>query len=158
MKKNGFTLVELLAVITIIGILAGVAIPVTYIYINKARKNNYNTMESSSQTAAENYFLSDGHNGEILGKKCVSVPVAKLVSEDYLEKMIDPKNNNVICSGKVWVYNESVENGSALDNYKYYVQIRCDNYYHTFMADGKTPGGYKEFPGGKYVDSLPSGC
>ena len=115
-------------------------------------------MESSAQTAAENYFLSDGHNGEILGKKCVSVPVAKLVSEDYLEKMIDPKNNNVICSGKVWVYNESVENGSALDNYKYYVQIRCDNYYHTFMADGKTPGGYKEFPGGKYVDSLPSGC
>ena len=55
-RKNnkGFTLVEILVAVVIMGILTGVAVPAVTHFIERSRQKSYETMEESLKDAAFN--------------------------------------------------------------------------------------------------------
>ena len=95
MKNKGFSLVELLAVIILLGILAVMLIPNMYTHLQDSKEDLYNTQVNIIKEAAENYVAdniediicsSDGENTEIL--------LSNLQSGGYLkEDLKNPKTN-----------------------------------------------------------------
>lgn len=83
-NKKGFTLVEVLAVITILGVIALIAVPV-YIVINNNMKNKlYETKVGSIETAAELYAADNKDDLFTTGDTEI-ITVGKLLNEKYLE-------------------------------------------------------------------------
>lgn len=60
MKKTGFTLIELMVVILIVGILAAASVPLMRGRINSAKWAEANAMAGTIQTAARVYFVEHG--------------------------------------------------------------------------------------------------
>ena len=150
MKNNkGFTLVEILAAVAILGILSGIAIAAYSRYIAKSRNEALKVLADSSAEAAEEYFMD--HLGE------TEVTFAKLVDDQYLESARDPLDNSKNCKGKVEV-NTTTSSGK-LDVSSYKVTMCCidNNYTYTYPD----PNGKKiKFPdpknqNPKKVDSCP---
>lgn len=125
-KNKGFTMVELLAVITIMGLLAMVAIPAVTKYLIKSRTTSLDTMVKSTYEAAENYMM----NNNIIvrsGDPAYVIPAKTLVDEQYLEELIDPAGNSKRCdtnaNSKVEVTYDTASAG--IINYKFKVTIVC---------------------------------
>ena len=130
MKNNkGFTMVELLAAIAILGILMGLALQAYTKYIGFSRSKAHKVLAESSSQAADEYFLDYPDETE--------VDFETLVEYQYLESAADPSEKGKDCKGRVKITNVNQSDGSlAVNNYK--VTICCINYNYTW-----------EFPGGK---------
>ncbi|MCP4049995.1 MAG: prepilin-type N-terminal cleavage/methylation domain-containing protein [bacterium] len=61
MKKNGFTLIELVIVISIIGLISSIFIPNFSSIQTKAKESSIKTIVHSLHTAIESYFITTGH-------------------------------------------------------------------------------------------------
>ena len=117
MNKKGFSLVELLGVLVILGILSATIILAYSKYKNKAINQSYETMLKDAASAAENYFLDNVNNDK--------VDIETLVNFNYLSKTIDPKNKNSNCTGKV---SKTIKkNNNKLDKIIVKVEIQCTN-------------------------------
>ena len=125
-NNKGFSIVELLAVIVIIGILASIGIIAATKYLNNASEKSYNTMMQSMQSATVNYRegrmpLSD--NGCMITSE-------KLQEANLLETMRDPDISNdetgddVYCRGDIYV---KMKTGTSnqLNTYLYKVVLTC---------------------------------
>jgi len=77
-KQYGFTLIELMIVVAIIGILASVAIPAYQDYLKKAKFTEANLLASSIKTCVETFYQEEGR-----------VPLAG----DEYTKICDPKTS-----------------------------------------------------------------
>ena len=66
LNRNGFSMVELLAVIVILGILGTIAIVSISTILTRAEKNHYKTQEKNMIMAAESYAQD---NRNVLPKK-----------------------------------------------------------------------------------------
>lgn len=96
-KNNGFTMIELLAVITILGILSAIAVGGLTQYLNNAKQKDFEILEKDFKAAANNYFLT--HAGELpaIGGS-TTISAEKLVAESYLDGLKDPDRNGSNCN------------------------------------------------------------
>lgn len=84
MNKRGFTLVELLAVIMILGILSLVAVPTVVKTVKKSREQAYNTMISNIKVAMQNWKVDNKSLLPKAGEK-IYLTISQLKHEGYLE-------------------------------------------------------------------------
>ena len=120
MKNNkGFSMVELLAVVVIMGVLAAISIGAYSRYKETAARDAYETMSKSASQAAESYFLRNQGESE--------VTLEVLMKEEYLASAKDPKDSGNICRGGVQEI-PVARNGQTLASNQYIVGIICTNF------------------------------
>ena len=132
LNKKGFTLIELLAVIVILAVVLGIAIPAVSQYITKSRKNGY--VDNLLQ------FIDAARKGATLGDE-YSLPIdsgdATIVKFSTLSKALEKGGSNS-SYGNEWKTEGSyviIVNAGSADSPRY-------NYYVT-ASDGKYVTGSK---------------
>ncbi len=121
-KQLGFTLVEILAVIVILGILSGVAIGGYSTYIKKAKKNYYIAQEKLlTQSGRDFYNDNKGKMPQASGEEsCVTLNT--LINFKYIDKVLD--YNKKVCNGdKSKACVKKLSNTNNL----YYSYLNCGN-------------------------------
>lgn len=129
MKNNkGFTMVEILAAIVIMGLLTTIAIVSVSSVINKAEKNHYKTQEKNMIMAAKSYS-QDNRNflpKEIGGSKIIML--SELQNRKYIGDVLD--RSKMVCN------NGSLDAGGSYveifryskDGYSYRPYLKCRKY------------------------------
>lgn len=143
-QKHGFTMIELLAVLVILGIIMIIAIPAVVSYMQGARTDYYEKLEDSITTIGQEYFsdhrsLMPKENGQIY-----SINIKDLVSQGYTSEIVDSDGNDT-CAGNVYVKR------LATADFEYHACISCGStdskgnqeYQSTssFCTTGSTGGG-----------------
>lgn len=123
MNEKGFTLTELLATITIMGVLAAIAVGSVYIYATNSREQALETIETTSYDGAVNYMME--HNILLSPGESETISITTLFEEGYIERPTDPDDNSKDCTGTVVVTNEESSGVAGLDDYTYEVQVKC---------------------------------
>lgn len=156
MNQKGFTLVEILAAVTILGILTTMAIAGYTRYIDYAKQKSYKVMAKSASTAAEDYIMDNP--GAAVATKTVNTASGKkyviknnnapyitfdsLIEEGYLNGAQDPDSKGNDCKGKVTIGLVEGLTEGALDQYIYVVDECCMNnkvrYTYTIEIDNET--------------------
>ncbi len=103
--KKGFTLVELLAVIVILGFIAVIAIPSIQDVLYKSQDNAYKMLMTEMKETATDYFYDRDMDSTLVEDYPVSVYLSNLFDDGYLEEPItDPRNNNLISRQSYFVF------------------------------------------------------
>ena len=124
MNKKGFTLVEIITTITIVGILSAVAIPMVNKYFLSAQKKTYDTYVETLYNATRNYlekntlFIPATTNS----KDDLTVLASTLLDEGY----IDATKRSVECdydNSKIIVHNNDTSKKNP--DLTYNVTLKC---------------------------------
>ncbi len=119
MRKKGFTLVELLAVIVVLAIILAIAIPSVLFIISNSRMNAFKNNGDMLKRATKTYYSVDGITLE--SGQTEVIGYTTIQDAGYISKITDPINNNECIHSKAYVKN----NGGK---YEYDTAILCDNY------------------------------
>ena len=96
--KKGFTLVELVVVIAIVGVLAAILIPTMMNYVKKSRMRTANSnaklIFNTAKTSATNY-IADGHSAHDIELSGSPAELVANASDDY-EKTVSQDIANVV--------------------------------------------------------------
>lgn len=87
-RQGGFTLVELLIVVMVIGILAAVAIPAYYGHVERSRRSDATTTLLGLAMAQERFMAAEGHyaaslNGSVSDGSGLGMAADNLSSEGF---------------------------------------------------------------------------
>ena len=123
LNKKGFTLVELLAVITIMGIIMSVAVGAVFIHLQNSREQAMETIASSSYDGAVMYMMD---NNMMLNKgEKTTVTITELYESGRIERPGDPYNTKTECTGNVVVENKTTASTTGLEDYRYTITVNC---------------------------------
>ena len=95
--KKGFTLIEVIAVIVILGIIGLIAVPISNSAVKRSKEKLYNEQIDKIISACKNYILeNDDADPDENYTRYVSIEI--LQNTGYLgkEEIIDPKTGEVI--------------------------------------------------------------
>src|SRR5574344_1117038 len=146
MKNKGFTLVELLGVIVILAILAGIAVPVTTGISTTIRTKSYCTKIDNLLTDAENYY---GDYIEQFTDTCFApVKVSALIDSGYVKEdgTVNPIDNSSLKDKEIRVYKK--------DNrlYAYWADASDTTYANSCLTQEEKDGIAKNRPTFKETD------
>ena len=123
MNKKGFSLVELLTVISLLGILMGIAIQAVMGYLNKAQNQAYDSIYKATYDAAQTYIMENGIESTLANGSTGNVEITKLVEDGYMTHPTDP-NTKTDCSGTV-NYKMKKGSGKTADTIVYRISLTC---------------------------------
>lgn len=118
MKKNAFTLVELIATIGLLGMLATITISVSVRKINETKEKARDTMIDSIELAAKNYVNDYGSElPQFINNDNIYVSLQTLVEKEYFtESLIDPTTKKSLpLTNEIYVTRE--ESGEITSTY-----------------------------------------
>lgn len=122
MKNNnkGFTLIEVLGVVVILGILATIAVVGTTKYLRQSREKAYRMLSQSAYEATQNCQIQG---------KCAAdgVNLRDLVAMGFLKKLNNPISSKEDCTGNVWVKHDT-SLGNEYQKNEYTVYLICPGY------------------------------
>lgn len=130
----GFTMVELLTTILILGVLMGVAIGAVSWILDDADENYYETLEKDIAMGAESYYAS--HRGSLpksVGQSR-TILIKTLVDQGYLPDVVDRSKKDCSQSEKSYVKVTK----SSESNFRYEVYLDCPSYKTEENASAKT--------------------
>ena len=128
-KKNGFTLIEVISVIIIIGILAIITVPAVSDYILGARQTTYTSHEKSMEEAANSMLIDciDKNSNECnipeKGEKSL-IYLRELIDNGYIDRL-SSSNGQGYCDDTL-SYVEIENTGKS--NYEYKACLYCGDY------------------------------
>ena len=93
-NKRAFTIVELLAVITIIAIILGIAVIGTNVFIDKASETFYENMEEELILAGSDFYNNNRNQKPLDGIN--NVDIKDLQNKGYIDKVVDKDGNALI--------------------------------------------------------------
>lgn len=134
MNKKGFTMVELLAVIVILGVLGTIGVVATNKYLVQSREKSYKIMSQTLYEATMN-CMAQGKCATPTKTSVVTYRSAKLVELGYVDSMKNPRSSEKDCEGIVTVIDVSDgSDSSEYNNYKYEVQLNCSGVANTTLV------------------------
>lgn len=143
-KRNGFTLVELMAVIIIISLIAILTFPNIVNQIKKTKKSNNKMVEDLVLTQAKKY-VSDNPSEFEDNEYCIGIDA--LLNNDYIKDGI-VKNSDIIDKKVIFLSN---------DNYKLVDKDKCKVEHFEIYKDTQgnkfTKVEYLESTGTQYIDT-----
>lgn len=121
MKKNGFTLMELLGVIMILAILAVITFPPMLEQIKKSKQEINNTTKTLIIDSVKDYYEDNINNFEQTEGMTYCIDISTLINQGYLnEKLKDENLDNIDETKKVkMIYHN--------ENFDYDVVDECTN-------------------------------
>lgn len=134
-RKNnkGFTLIEILAAVVILGIISAIAVPAVYKYVTKTKDFSYENMYKTVYDAVKNYRIdtNDNNVNGFTAPTYTNADINNLVELNYLDPLIDPADRSKKCSVEVYVFECADKDASALKDHSYSVQLTCSTYAET---------------------------
>lgn len=149
MKKKGFTLVELLGVIVILGLIALIAYPSVMSSLKRGIEKDYERFLMDLQLATESYVNDNLDNFNLLEPGDNKfIELAELVENEYLnKKMVNPKTKEQInlkttmLVTVLYNYTKSYEytkTEAGINNYVYNsLMVMYDGYKKPYMDNNK---------------------
>ena len=132
MKNKGFTMIELLATITILGILSIIAVGSVTFLIDKSKKNFYASQRNNLISAAKSYYQANRSKlPKSVGLK-KEVSLKTLQDEKFIGKVYD--SSKKMCNPE----NTKVEVIKTSNSYKYESFLDCPNLSDTANASENT--------------------
>lgn len=133
MNKRGFTLVELLASIVILGILSTVAVISYRNSISNAEMTVFETYEKSLRSAADEYYMNILKSSNIEEIKKVpknnttsTLKISTLINNGYIDYIANPITPEDKCTDTS-IYVTRHDEGSNI-SFEYQVCLLCDDY------------------------------
>ena len=141
MNKKGFTVIELLSVIVILGVILMIAIPAYMNSVNNARESAFEAGESAMESSAYNLIM-DCQEGFGRDNNCttyalpkvgdsIKIPLYVLVEGNLMDEIQDPMHPGQSCDTQksyVIVKNENPPAGSSTLNLIYQPCLYCGEY------------------------------
>ena len=128
MNNKGFSMIELLGVIVIIGILFAVALPAVTKYIGKTRDRAYDNIYESAYSAAQGKYMNDLQTGN------TEYNIKDLYDQGYMDEPIDPSNKG-FCDGKVFI---TEDESTEVSEYTFKVKLNCTNECREYYSGKKS--------------------
>ena len=120
--RKGFTMIELLAVIIILGVVTAISVGAVQTVLKKARDRYYVSQEETINAAARNYMdKNKQYLPKVNGQK-TSVKLSELIKTKYISSVVD--YNKKQCH----IDNSYVQVIKISDQYAYDTYLECDDY------------------------------
>ena len=132
-RKKGFTMVELLAVIVILGILSIISIAAIQGVISKARIEYYKTQKNNMVMAAQSYLNTNKNLNPKVSGQVVKISLDTLINNKFIDQVVD--YNKKDCKAE----ESYVQVNKYKDEIYYYSYLVCPDYSDKESSTNKGP-------------------